>query len=200
MDDPRLNNPFLDRKVKPKKKKVSVEHLRAQKAKDNKKYREKVNFYEKYVKNNPKHQESVTKHLIKARKQYIRDRLLHKKYMLSWQHKKIGQVRVCSRCGKEWGYGFFDFLRDPKKDKKVRRPYCYNCRKELNHEYYEKTKETKKERNAAYYAANKEKLKQQMKENYARRKYGHLTEEDIPEKIRKNATFLTSNKKRKKER
>lgn len=193
MDDPRLNNPFIDRKVKPKKKKVPIEIRRENGRKNAQRHREK----HPNPKQDPKKNSET---VVNFKKRNIRYKILHSKIGNAYKDKQVGKTKTCNRCGKEFGLFFFERLKDPKKSKKVRRPYCYKCRKELNHEYYEKTKEKRKEKNAAYYAANKERLKQKMKENYARRKYGHLTEEDIPEKIRQNATFLTSVKKRKEER
>ena len=47
-----------------------------------------------------------------------------------------GKTKTCNKCGKLRGITFFDKLKDPKKGKDVRRPYCLMCRRRMNKEAY----------------------------------------------------------------
>ena len=65
-----------------------------------------------------------------------RNRLINSS--LAVQHGR--PTRKCTKCGKIRGLTMFDKLKDPKKGKNVRRPYCMICRKHMNAEYYRRRK------------------------------------------------------------
>ena len=50
------------------------------------------------------------------------------------------KTKVCNDCGILRGITFFDKLKDPKKGKDVRRPYCLMCRRRMNKEAYQRRK------------------------------------------------------------
>lgn len=53
-------------------------------------------------------------------------------------------TKTCTKCGKSYSKMMFDKLKDPKKGKDVRRPYCVVCRKKMNAEYYQRRKNASK--------------------------------------------------------
>jgi len=65
-------------------------------------------------------------------------RLRNKQYYL-----KQGRVKICTHCNITKSLGEFDYLRDKKKGKYVFRPYCIDCRKEMNRKYWAKYKKDK---------------------------------------------------------
>lgn len=50
------------------------------------------------------------------------------------------QTKICTHCNRELGLTFFDKQKDKRHSKKYRRPYCVDCRKKKNREYYLKRK------------------------------------------------------------
>ena len=61
----------------------------------------------------------------------------HDRKSASTAYVRLGyKTKVCNKCGKLRGITFFDKLKDPKKGKDVRRPYCLMCRRRMNKEAY----------------------------------------------------------------
>lgn len=52
-----------------------------------------------------------------------------------------GKTKVCTHCERELGITYFDKQKDERHSKTYRRPYCIDCRKKKNREYYLKRKE-----------------------------------------------------------
>lgn len=51
------------------------------------------------------------------------------------------KTKICTHCHKELGITFFDKQKDKRHSKSHRRPYCIDCRKKKNRDYYLKRKE-----------------------------------------------------------
>ena len=65
----------------------------------------------------------------------------HNRKSASGLYVRMGyKTKVCNNCGILRGITFFDKLKDPKKGKDVRRPYCLMCRRRMNKEAYLKRK------------------------------------------------------------
>ena len=61
----------------------------------------------------------------------------HNRKSSSCAYVRMGyKTKVCNDCGILRGITFFDKLKDPKKGKDVRRPYCLMCRRRRNKEAY----------------------------------------------------------------
>ncbi len=52
-----------------------------------------------------------------------------------------GTFKTCTICGETKGQGAFDLMRTKHRKYHTYRPYCYQCRKKKNQEYYRKNKE-----------------------------------------------------------
>lgn len=57
-----------------------------------------------------------------------------------YRNKHGYPTKKCTKCGKMYSKIMFDKIKDPKKGKDVRRPYCVLCRKKMNAEYYQRRK------------------------------------------------------------
>ncbi len=79
--------------------------------------------------------------IAKKRLESIRFNNFKKRSIASSVNKIHGKVKVCNGCGVERGLSAFDKNFGTKNSSKVRRSYCYMCRKKYNKEYWAKRKE-----------------------------------------------------------
>lgn len=82
----------------------------------------------------------ISKAVAKHTKKYKRHYLTVKAHILSSESRKMGLVKTCTMCHKEYGLYFFARRKDKTKSTKLRRSYCRNCRRKMNREYYQKQK------------------------------------------------------------
>ena len=130
--------------------------------------------------------------LIRFRDHNVRYYNEQARHFTKWTYLNSGKSKVCTACGEEKAYSYFDRIKDPKKNSATRRPYCAKCRKKYNREYYLKNKEKQKQTNAAYYEAHKEQSKLTMRKNYVHRTKGRLAAKDFTESVCNNEGIQTT--------
>jgi hypothetical protein len=79
--------------------------------------------------------------IAKARVESVRFNNFKKRSIASSVNKILGYSKTCTLCGIERGTGAFDKNFGVTNSSKVRRSYCYMCRKKMNKKYWAKRKE-----------------------------------------------------------
>ena len=94
------------------------------------------NNYERFVSNVVLSEKKRRAKSIRFYKNYSRKMIATPSYA-----KRAKEVKTCTKCGRTMSVLAFDGIKDPKKSDKVKRPYCFQCRRKMNREYYRKNKE-----------------------------------------------------------